>query len=181
MRKSNKKGSVNRLERIMDTPIADLPFFQNIGDYLRVCVYVRLSSESEFASCTAKEIRDYYRHLFHEHSEWHLIDLFIDKPKGKVGFAKMIEKAKQGEYDLIITPSFDGFCNYFVNTMDTVRELKELNPPIGIYFESEVIYSLKEESEMAMSFLSTVLLYEHDRQNALMKWSKAVKEQQTNS
>jgi len=38
----------------------------------------------------------------------------------------------------------------------TVRELAELNPPVGVFFESESIFSLNDDSQMALSFQATM-------------------------
>jgi len=37
-----------------------------------------------------------------------------------------------------------------------VRELAELKNPVGVFFESECIFSLNEDSQMALSFLATM-------------------------
>ena len=68
----------------------------------------------------------------------------------------MIEACKRGEYDLIITKSVSRFARNVEDFLKSVRTLAEHNPRIGVFFEAENIYSLKEDSKMALSFQATM-------------------------
>ena len=58
----------------------------------------------------------------------------------------MIADAKAGKIDLIITKSVSRFARNVEHFLKAVRSLAEHNPPIGVFFESENIYSFPELS-----------------------------------
>lgn len=68
----------------------------------------------------------------------------------------MLEDAKAGKFDLIITKSVSRLARNVVLAISVVRELAELKNPVGVFFESEAIFSLKDESQMALSFIATM-------------------------
>ena len=60
--------------------------------------------------------------------------------KFREGFKRMITDAKAGKIDLIITKSVSRFARNTVDSLTTVRELKEIG--VEIYFEKENILKL---------------------------------------
>ena len=68
----------------------------------------------------------------------------------------MIEHCYEGKIDLIITKSVSRFARNILDCIGIVRQLKAHNPPIGVFFETENIFTLDEHSEMALSFIATL-------------------------
>lgn len=60
--------------------------------------------------------------------------------KKRDGFNQMIEDALDGKIDLIITKSVSRFARNTVDSLTTVKNLKEKG--IKVYFEKENIYTL---------------------------------------
>ena len=58
----------------------------------------------------------------------------------------MIADAKAGKIDLIITKSVSRFARNTVDSLTTVRELKEIG--VEIYFEKENIYTLDSKGDI---------------------------------
>ena len=58
----------------------------------------------------------------------------------------MIADAKAGKIDLIITKSVSRFARNTVDSLTTVRELKEIG--VEIYFEKENIYTLDSKGDV---------------------------------
>ena len=52
-----------------------------------------------------------------------------------------------------------------------VRLLSEHKPPVGVFFESECIYSLNEQSQMALSFQATMAEEESRNKHRSMETS----------
>lgn len=177
MVKSDADEFITKLERIMSQPVADLQHINVAGDCIRACVYFRLTSESVPAHRKEEEIRSYYLSLFKKYSNWQLIDLFEDTGKSSVAFRRLIKKAKQGEYDIIITPSFIKLSNHLTDTVDTIRELKALTPPVGIYFEIEEFFSLGEEGDLLMNMACLFAEWESRHKSRAMRWSTSIKHQ----
>ncbi len=175
MGKSAPDNSITKLERIMRQPVADLQNIHGSGDYLRTCVYFRLTSKSPLAYRKEEEIRNYYLHLFKKYSNWQLIDLFVDTGKSSVFYKTMIKKAKQGEYDIIITPSFLVLRNHLADIIVTIRELKALTPPVGFYFEIEDLFSLSDQGEQIMNLNCIFAEWESKHKSRAMDWSTSIK------
>lgn len=54
------------------------------------------------------------------------------------------------------TKSVSRFARNVVDCISMVRMLAELPSPVGVFFESECIFSLKDDSQMALSFQATM-------------------------
>ena len=83
----------------------------------------------------------------------------------------MIADAKAGKIDLIITKNVSRFARNVGDFVTTVRMLAEHNPRIGVFFESENIFSLKEDSQMALSFQATMAEEESRNKSRSMETS----------
>jgi DNA invertase Pin-like site-specific DNA recombinase len=68
----------------------------------------------------------------------------------------MIADSRAGKIDMIITKSVSRFARNVVDFLSMVQSLAELPHPVGIFFESECIFSLKDDSQMALSFQATM-------------------------
>ena len=83
----------------------------------------------------------------------------------------MIAACKAGKVDLIICKSISRLSRNNEILLRTVRELSELPNPVGIYFETEAIYTLQEDSEMALSFQGTMAQEESHSKSRSMEIS----------
>lgn len=66
----------------------------------------------------------------------------------------MIKDAFGGKIDLIITKSVSRFTRSTVDTLTTVRKLKEKG--IKVYFEKENIYTLDSRGELLITIMSSL-------------------------
>jgi site-specific DNA recombinase len=66
----------------------------------------------------------------------------------------MINDALDGKIDLIITKSVSRFARNTVDTMTTVRKLKEKN--IEVWFEKENIQTLDSKGELLITIMSSL-------------------------
>jgi len=57
---------------------------------------------------------------------------------------------------LIVTKSVSRFARNVVDCIGIVRDLADLKPSVGVLFEMENIFSLKDDSQMALSFQATM-------------------------
>ena len=49
--------------------------------------------------------------------------------------------------------------------------LKGLNPPVGVYFETDNLYTLAENTEFMLSFMATFAQEESVKKSEAMEWS----------
>ena len=74
--------------------------------------------------------------------------------KHRDGFNAMIADALAGRIDLIVTKSVSRFARNTVDSLTTVRKLKEKG--VEIYFEKENIYTLDSKGELMITIMSSL-------------------------
>lgn len=84
---------------------------------------------------------DYYTNYIKGRDDWEFVAIYTEEgisatnTKKREGFKPMIADALAGKIDLIITKSVSRFARNTVDSLTTVRQLK--NEGIEIYFEKE--------------------------------------------
>ena len=140
----------------------------------RVCAYARVSTDSEEQATSYNAQVDYYTNLIKQKPNWIYVDTFADEgisgtsTKKRDGFNKMISEALAGKIDLIITKSISRFARNTVDTLQTIRKLKEHN--VEVFFEKENIYSLDGKGEVMLSILSSLAQEESRSISANTTW-----------
>nr|WP_052008888.1 recombinase family protein [Clostridium butyricum] len=92
--------------------------------------------------------------------EWEFIDVYSDEgisatsTKKREGLKKMIDDALSGKIDLIITKSVSRFARNTVDTLTTVRKLKDKG--VEVYFEKENIYTMDSKGELLITIMSSL-------------------------
>ena len=74
--------------------------------------------------------------------------------KHRVGFNEMIEDALAGKIDLIVTKSVSRFARNTVDSLVTIRKLKEKG--VEVYFEKENIYTFDGKGELLLTIMSSL-------------------------
>lgn len=83
----------------------------------------------------------------------------------------MIEKCKAGEIDLIITKQVSRFARNVLDSLNYIFMLRKLDPPVGVYFETEKLNTLDKSSDMVITVLSLVAQSESEQKSNSLKWS----------
>ena len=73
--------------------------------------------------------------------------------------------------DLIVTKSISRFARNTVDAISTVRKLARQNPPVGVLFETENLYTLNQTSEMILTVLSAAAQEESHTKSEIMNIS----------
>lgn len=136
-------------------------FFDN-DIHQRVAVYVRVSTD-DIRQTTSYELqKKYYEDFVVCHPNWTLVKIYADEgvsgtsANHRDAFQQMFRDCKSGKIDLVVTKSVSRFARNVVLCVGAARELAELEPPVGVFFESEHIYSLSEQSSLAFTFLAAM-------------------------
>ena len=143
----------------------------------RVGVYVRVSTDDPRQTTSYELQKKYYEDFVIRHPQWTLVDIYADEgisgtsTRHRDQFNRMIAECKAGKIDLIITKSVSRFARNVVDFLGMVRMLSERNPPIGVFFEAENIFSLNETSNMALSFQATMAEEESRNKSRSMETS----------
>ena len=143
----------------------------------RVAVYARVSTDNVQQTSSYELQKNYYEDQVKRHPNWTLVGIYPDEGisgtslQHRAKFNQMIADCRAGKIDLIITKSVSRFARNIVDCISLVRELASLNPPVGVFFESENIFTLKDNTEMSLSFVATMAQEESHIKSTIMNAS----------
>ena len=126
----------------------------------RTAAYARVSTNDEEQLTSYEAQVDYYTKHIQSNPEWEFVGVYADEgisgtsTKRRDGFNRMIADALAGKIDLIITKSVSRFARNTVDTLTTVRLLKEKG--VEVYFEKEGIYTLDAKGELLITIMSSL-------------------------
>ena len=127
-----------------------------------VGIYVRVSTDDVRQTTSFELQKKYYEEFVERHPKWTLVKIYADEgisgtsTKHRDAFKEMIADAKAGKITLIITKSISRFARNVYDFIGVVRDLAERKPAVGVFFESEAIFSLNEDAQMALTIQSTM-------------------------
>ncbi len=103
----------------------------------KLAAYARVSTDHEEQQSSYEAQVIYYTDYIRGRSDWEYADEGISgcSIKGRKGFQTMVEEALAGKINLIITKSVSRFARNTVDSLSTIRKLKEHN--VECYFEKE--------------------------------------------
>lgn len=140
---------------------------------LRVTYYARVSSEKDEQLNSLDNQISYYEDLIKKNSAWTFVEGYVDEglsgmsTKKRENFNRMVEDAKKGLFDLVITKEITRFAR---NTLDSIQYTRELlNNGVAVYFQNDNINTLDEDSELRLTIMSGIA------QDELRKLSSRVK------
>ena len=126
----------------------------------KVAAYARVSTDTEEQISSYEAQVDYYTRYIKSKHDWEFVNVYTDEgitatnTKKRDGFKRMIQDALDGKIDLIVTKSVSRFARNTVDTLTTVRKLKEKG--IELYFEKEGIYTLDSKGELLITIMSSL-------------------------
>ena len=107
----------------------------------RVAAYARVSTDNEEQLTSYKAQIDYYTTYIQGRDDWEFVGVYADEgitgtnTKKREQFNLMIADALAGKIDLIITKSVSRFARNTVDSLTTIRKLKENS--VEVYFEKD--------------------------------------------
>ena len=126
----------------------------------RVAAYARVSTDNEEQQTSYEAQVDYYTQFIHSRDDWEFVKVYTDEgisatnTKKRDGFNEMVQNALNGKIDLIITKSVSRFARNTVDSLTTVRMLKEKG--VEVFFEKENIYTLDSKGELLITIMSSL-------------------------
>lgn len=155
--------------------IFEVPLYQIEPEKIRVCAYVRVSTDSIEQLKSFDNQVEYYEQKIKGNSDYHFCGVFSDAgisgyKENRLAFQAMIKKAEGQEIDLILTKSISRFARNTVTLLKVIRGLKELN--VGVIFEEQNIHTLSADGELMLTILGAVAEEERRAQSECIKLSK---------
>lgn len=141
---------------------------------LRVAAYCRVSTELEEQENSYRAQVEYYTKKIEETPNWINAGIYADDGKSATNtkkrddFRAMIKDALDGKIDLIITKSVSRFARNTVDSLITIRKLKEKN--IAVIFEKEGINTLDGTGEILITILSSLAQEESRNISENTRW-----------
>lgn len=147
----------------------------------RVAAYCRVSTEQEQQETSIKAQREHYEDVFSKRPDWVNAGIYVDW--GKTGtqmkhrdqFNQMIEDAREGKIDMIITKSSSRFARNTLDFIGVVRELKALKHPVGVYFEKDGYSSLDEHVDFMLTLMASFAQEESRTISSNVRWGILVR------
>lgn len=124
-----------------------------------VAVYARVSTEHEEQLYALENQEEWFKNQLTLHPEWKLVETYIDRGitgtsvKKRKSFLRMIEDAKKGKFQMILTREVSRFARNIVDAISYTRELKTYG--VGVMFLIDGINSLDSDGEFRLSLMST--------------------------
>lgn len=126
----------------------------------RVAAYARVSTDHEEQQSSYEAQVDYYTNYIKSRDDWEFVSVYADEgitgcnTKKREGFNTMVEDALAGRIDLIITKSVSRFARNTVDSLTTIRKLKENK--VECYFEKENIWTFDGKGELLLTIMSSL-------------------------
>lgn len=143
----------------------------------KVCAYCRVSTDDPRQTSSYELQKNHYEEFIKDHPGWVLVDIYADE--GITGtmldkrdeFNRMIADCRRGKIELIVCKSVARFARNVVDSIQTVRILQDMRPPVGVFFETEHMSTLDSTSEMMLALLSMTAQEESHNKSEIMNVS----------
>lgn len=143
--------------------------------------YGRVSTEHEAQLSALENQIQWYDDQAKYHPNWNVLDKYIDEgitgtqAKKRPAFLQMIEDAKQGKFDLIVTREVCRFARNTVDTLVTTRELKNIG--VEVYFVEDNIWTMDGDGELRLTIMATLAQEESRKVSERVKAGQQISRQ----
>jgi len=141
---------------------------------VRVAAYCRVSTELEEQESSYEAQVEYYTRKIQETDNWKMAGIYADDGKSATNtkkrddFNAMIKDALDGKIDMILTKSVSRFARNTVDSLLTIRKLKEKNG--AVVFDKEGVNSLDGTGEILITILSSLAQEESRNISENTRW-----------
>lgn len=125
----------------------------------RVAIYARVSTDSEEQETSYDTQINYYKQKYENDPNVELVGIFSDVESGgktdnRLGFLEMIDKALDGEIDMIVTKSVSRFARNIYDTSKYLKMLKDIN--VDVFFDDIHAHSLSGEGDLVINLMGII-------------------------
>lgn len=139
-----------------------------------VAAYCRVSTLSEHQEFSLLHQTEYYREHIKGNPEFNFAGVYADQMSGKSvdkrkQFKQLLKACRNGEVQMVLTKSISRFARNLCETLEVVRELRQLG--VGIVFEKESINTLDPTSDLKLSLYAAFAEKELDSLSGNIRWA----------
>ena len=126
----------------------------------KVAAYARVSTDHEEQLTSYDAQVDYYTNYIKNNPDWEFVSVYADagitgcNTAKREAFRTMVADAIAGKISLIITKSVSRFARNTVDSLQTIRTLKEHG--VEVFFEKENIWTFDSRGELLISLMSSI-------------------------
>lgn len=136
----------------MGIPLSSIP--------LKVTDYARVSTEQERQLNSLKNQVEHFDEMIKSNPNWEYVDGYIDEgitgttTKKREAFIRMLDDAKKGKFDLIITKEISRFSR---NTLDSIKYTRELlEYGVAVLFVNDNINTALPDAELRLTIMASM-------------------------
>lgn len=129
---------------------------------LRVAAYCRVSTDDIDQVISIELQMRQYKEKIKANPNWKYVGTYVDNgfsgtnTAHRPGFLKLIEDARAGKIDMIITKAVSRFARNLLDCIGYIEELKNLDPPVRVFFEQENLDTGLQTSGIILFVLAMV-------------------------
>lgn len=126
----------------------------------KVAAYARVSRDTERLLHSASAQVSYYSSMIQKNPDWQYAGVYADygisgtKVAKRDEFCRMLQDCEDGKIDIILTKSISRFARNTVDSLSTIRKLKENG--CECYFEKENIWTFDAKGELLITIMSSL-------------------------
>ena len=126
----------------------------------RVAAYARVSTDMAEQQTSYSVQVDYYTSYIKSRDDWEFVFVYTDEGISgtslchREGFKQMVQDAMEHKFDLLITKSVSRFARNTVDSLNTIRQLKEEG--VEVWFEKENIWTFDSKGEFLITLMASL-------------------------
>lgn len=165
-----KQDATRKEKYISYIPRSDLKQFSP----KRVVVYSRVSREGELKHHSIEMQKEHLEQYVTNHPGWiftgHYVDEGVTGTKlNRPAFTQMMEDARAGKIDIILTKTVSRFGRNIASVLDTIRELRELD--VVVIFDNEQLSTANLDSNFQLQYQGIQAEVESRQNSEYQKWA----------
>ena len=141
---------------------------------IRVAAYCRVSTDDDDQVGSFDMQVHHFTSIIENNPQYEMVRIYKDEGVSgtsiskRKDFLEMMEDAKAGKIDLILTKSISRFGRNVVDVLTSLRELNNLSPPVTVSFETEGITSAGSNN-LLLAVLASVAQMESEQRSLAVK------------
>ena len=143
---------------------------------IKVAGYCRVSTDKEDQANSFASQQRYFQEYIAQNPDWELYEIYADEgtsgtsTRKRVQFNRMIQDAREGKFQLILTKEVSRFSRNIVDTLSYTRELKRIG--VAVEFVTDHINTMDGDGELRLSIMATIAQDESRKTSNRVIWGQ---------